>query len=241
MRNLQITVWNEYRHEKRNEHIGKLYPDGMHNAIAAYLKEQPGVAVRTATLDEPEHGLTDEVLANTDTLIWWAHTAHREVEDEIVNRVHARVLDGMGLIVLHSAHYSKIFTKLMGTSCSLKWREAGEKQRVWVIEHGHPIADGLGEYFEIEHAEMYGEPFDIPEPDTLVFISWFPGGEVFRSGCCYYRGRGRVFYFQPGHETYPIYYDPNVLRVIANAARWAAPGNGPKPVFGHSQPLEELP
>jgi trehalose utilization protein len=237
---IRVTVWNEYRHEKTNEHIGAIYPDGMHNAIGNYLKEQPGLEVRTATLDEPEHGLTENILANTDVLTWWGHGAHGEVADEIVDRVHARVLDGMGLICFHSAHYSKIFKKLMGTTCSLKWREAGEKERLWVIEHGHPIVEGLGEYFEIEHAEMYGEPFDIPEPDTLIFISWFPGGEVFRSGCCYYRGRGKVFYFRPGHETYPIYHDQNVLHVIANTVRWAAPGDGPKPVFGHSQPLEEL-
>lgn len=237
---VRVTVWNEYRHEKKHAGIAKIYPEGIHNAIGNYLKDQPGFEVHTATLDEPEHGLTEKVLANTDVLTWWGHAAHGEVKDEIVNRVHARVLDGMGLICLHSAHYSKIFRKLMGTTCSLKWREAGEKERLWVIEHGHPIVDGLGEYFEIEHAEMYGEPFDIPEPDTLIFISWFPGGEVFRSGCCYYRGRGKVFYFRPGHETYPIYHDKNVLRVIANAARWAAPGNGPKPVFGNAKPLEKL-
>jgi trehalose utilization protein len=237
---IRVTVWNEYRHEKRHEHIAKIYPDGIHNAIGNYLKAHPGFEVRTATLDEPEHGLTEQVLANTDVLTWWGHAAHHEVKDEIVNRVHARVLDGMGLICLHSAHYSKLFRKLMGTTCSLKWREAGEKERLWVITHGHPIVEGLGEYFEIEHAEMYGEPFDIPEPDTLIFISWFPGGEVFRSGCCYYRGRGKVFYFRPGHETYPIYHNQKVLHVIANAARWAAPGNSPKPIFGHSQPLEKL-
>ena len=237
---VRVTVWNEFRHEKSNEKIRALYPDGIHNAIASHLKKQSGLEVRTATLDEPSHGLTDEALNSTDVLIWWGHAAHGDVKDEIVNKVHARILDGMGFICLHSAHYSKIFRRLMGTSCSLKWREAGEKERVWVVAYGHPIADGLNEYFEIEHAEMYGEPFDVPEPDTLVFISWFPGGEVFRTGCCYYRGRGKVFYFRPGHETYPIFYDPNVLRVIENAARWAAPGNAPKPVFGHSKPLEKL-
>ena len=147
--------------------------------------------------------MTDDVLSSTDVLIWWGHAAHGAVEDAIAAKVRARVLDGMGLIVLHSAHYSKPFTGLMGTSCSLKWREAGEKERLWVIEHGHPIVEGLGEYFELEHAEMYGEPFDVPEPDTLIFVSWFPGGEVFRSGCCYYRGRGKIFYFRPGHEHIP--------------------------------------
>ncbi len=237
---IRVTVWNEYRHETSDDHIGKIYPGGIHNAIGNYLKRQPGFEVRTATLDEPEHGLTTEVLVATDVLIWWGHAAHTEVQDDVVNRIHGRVLDGMGLICLHSAHYSKIFMKLMGTTCSLKWRESGEKERLWVVAPGHPIVDGLDEYFEIEHAEMYGEPFDIPDPDTLVFISWFSGGEVFRSGCCYYRGRGKVFYFRPGHETHPIYYDANVSRVIANAVRWTAPINGPKPTFGNVQALEEI-
>jgi trehalose utilization protein len=163
------------------------------------------------------------------------------VRDDIVGKVCARVLDGMGLVVLHSGHYSKVFVKLMGTSCNLKWREMGEKERLWVIEPGHPIAEGIGEYIEIPHTEMYGERFDIPQPDKLVFVSWFAGGEVFRSGCCYHRGRGKVFYFRPGHETFPIFHHEEVLRVIANAVRWAAPVAGPVPTFGHVPvPLEPV-
>jgi trehalose utilization protein len=235
---IRVTVWNEYRHEKQHEEIAKLYPEGMHEAIAKHLRTQPGMEVRTATLDEPEHGLTEEVLGSTDVLTWWGHAAHAEVRDEIVKKVRQRVWDGMGLIVLHSGHFSKIFKSLMGTSCDLKWREIGEKERLWVVEPEHPIVDGIGECIEIEHTEMYGERFDIPQPDTLVFVSWFPGGEVFRSGCCYHRGRGKIFYFRPGHETFPIYYHPDVLRVITNAIRWAAPGDGPVPVFGNAKPLE---
>ncbi len=237
---IRVTVWNEYRHEKQHEEIAKLYPEGMHEAIAKHLRTQPGMEVRTATLDEPEHGLTDDVLAATDVLTWWGHAAHAEVRDEIVEKVRQRVWDGMGLIVLHSGHFSKIFKSLMGTSCDLKWREIGEKERLWVVEPGHPIVDGIGETIELEHTEMYGERFDIPQPDTLVFVSWFPGGEVFRSGCCYHRGRGKIFYFRPGHETFPIYYHPDVLRVIANAVHWAAPGDGPVPVFGNAKPLEGI-
>ena len=237
---IRVTVWNEYRHEKTNEHIAKLYPAGMHGAIANYLKAQPQMEVRTATLDEPEHGLTEEVLHNTDVLTWWGHMAHGEVKDDVVHQVYDRVLDGMGLIVLHSAHFSKIFRKLMGTTCNLKWREIGEKERLWVVEHGHPIVDGIGEYIELPHTEMYGERFDIPQPDALVFISWFAGGEVFRSGCCYHRGRGKVFYFRPGHESLPIYHHEGVLRVIANAVRWAAPVAGPKPIYGNVKPLEDM-
>ncbi|MGC9004539.1 MAG: ThuA domain-containing protein, partial [bacterium] len=233
---IRVLVWNEGRHEKLDKRVAEIYPEGIHGAIAKYLRTQPDMEVRTATLDEPEHGLTEEALNHTDVLIWWGHMAHHEVRDDIVERVYRRVLDGMGLIVLHSGHFSKIFRKLMGTTCDLKWREIGEKERIWVVEPGHPIAKGLGEYIELEHTEMYGERFDIPAPDELVFISWFEGGEVFRSGCCFYRGKGKIFYFRPGHETYPIYHNPEVLKVIENAVRWAAPSGGPTPQFGNRPP-----
>ncbi|MFQ6094591.1 MAG: ThuA domain-containing protein [Candidatus Bathyarchaeia archaeon] len=239
---IRVTVWNEFRHERENPQIAKIYPEGIHGAIAKYLSNLPEVEVRTATLDEPEHGLTDEVVKNTDVLVWWGHMAHSEVKDEVVEKVYRRiVLEGMGLIVLHSAHFSKIFKRLMGTTCNLKWREAGEKERLWVVTQGHPIAEGIDHYFEVEHAEMYGEHFDIPQPDELVFISWFQGGEVFRSGCCFYRGMGKIFYFRPGHETYPIYHEPNVLKVIGNAVYWTKPAERPKPIFGNVKPLEKLP
>jgi len=236
---IKVTVWNEFQHERMNEKIKRIYPDGIHSVIAGFLAKE-GFAVRTATLDQPEHGLTDEVLADTDVLIWWGHRAHKMVADEVVDKVHSRVLNGMGMVVLHSGHFSKIFKKLMGTTCNLKWREIGEHSRIWVVEPGHPIAAGLPPYFEIPHEEMYGERFDIPAPDTLVFISWFPGGEVFRSGCCFQRGMGKIFYFQPGHETYPVYYQPEIQQVIINAVRWAAPTPGPQPVFGNWKPLEEV-
>ncbi len=223
---IRVTVWNEFVHEKTNEAVGRLYPDGLHGVIAAALTESlgPQVAVRTATLDQPEHGLSEAVLSETDVLIWWGHAAHDQVDDSIADRVQQRVLEGMGLIVLHSAHASKIFRRLMGTGCTLRWREAAERERLWIVNPGHPIVAGLeGECFELDRTEMYGEYFDIPEPDELVLVSWFEGGEVFRSGCTFRRGKGKIFYFRPGHETFPIYYDPNVRRVIANAVGWAAP------------------
>lgn len=237
---IRVTVWNEYRHEKQHKHIAEVYPDGIHEAIAEYLRDQSGLVVKTATLDEPEHGLTPDVLDNTDVLIWWGHMAHGDVQDEIVDRVHQRVLNGMGLVVLHSGHFSKIFKRLMGTSCDLKWREANEKERLWVVSPGHPIVEGIGQYIELDHEEMYGEHFDIPEPDTLIFVSWFEGGEVFRSGCCYQRGAGKIFYFRPGHETHPTYYNAEVRRVIANGVRWAAPVVGPPRSFGNVKPLETI-
>jgi trehalose utilization protein len=235
---IRVTVWNEFRQEHTDPPVQAIYPDGIHAAIAAGLREHDGFQVRTAMLDEPDQGLSDAVLAETDVLTWWGHVAHPEVSDEVVDRVQARVLDGMGLIVLHAGHFSKIFKRLMGTSCDLKWREDGRRERLWVLDPSHPIAEGVGESFVLAEEEMYGEHFDIPPPDELVFVSWFEGGEVFRSGCTYRRGRGRVFYFRPGHETHPTYYDANVRRVIANAARWAADPHGARPTYGNAQPAE---
>jgi trehalose utilization protein len=225
---LRVTVWGEFEHEKTSKVVAAIYPDGMHQTIARGLTASlsSAVSVKTATLQEPEHGLTDAVLAQTDVLIWWGHCAHGKVQDAVVDRVHKRVLEGMGLIVLHSGHYAKIFKKLMGTGCGLKWREAAEKERFWVVNPSHAIADGLGEYFELPHEEMYGELFDVPEPEELIFISWFEGGEVFRSGCTWRRGKGKIFYFRPGHESFPTYHDANVQKVIANGVKWAAPSQG---------------
>lgn len=222
---MNITIWNEFRHEKQSEVVKKVYPNGIHMAIKEFLSKDQTMNIRTATLDEEMHGLSDDILNETDVLIWWGHMAHNEVCDELVEKIHNRVLCGMGLIILHSAHFSKIFRKVMGTTCSLKWREVGENERLWVIDPNHPIARGLGEYIDIPHVEMYGERFDIPTPDELVFISWFKGGEVFRSGCCYKRGLGKIFYFKPGHETFPIYHQSEIQQVIINAVNWANPIN----------------
>lgn len=231
---IRVTVWHEYRHEKKNPKVAELYPKGMHEAIAASLRTADDFVVRTATLDEPEHGLGEAVLADTDVLTWWGHMAHGDVKDEIVDRVVTRVLAGMGLIVLHSGHYAKVFRKLMGTTCNLKWREADDREILWVTRPGHPIVEGIDDHFILPREEMYGEFFDIPEPDETVLISTFSGGECFRSGVTYRRGAGKIFYFRPGHETYPSYYDANVLKVIHNGIRWAAPTRGVKPAeFGN--------
>ncbi|SFB33158.1 Trehalose utilization protein [Cohnella sp. OV330] len=237
---IRVTVWNEHRHEKTHEKVREVYPEGIHAAIGQGLGTD-AFEVRYATLDDDEeHGLSEQVLSETDVLFWWGHMAHGDVRDEIVDRVHARVLRGMGLIVLHSGHFSKIFKKLMGTSCDLKWREADEKERIWVVAPNHPIADGIGEYIDIEAEEMYGEHFDIPAPDELVMVSWFEGGEVFRTGCTFHRGQGKIFYFRPGHETYPTYYNEQVRRVLSNAAKWAAPSTREYPKYGNHKPLEAI-
>jgi len=224
MNPLRAVVWGENIHEQQDAAVAAIYPRGMHVAIAEGIREfLPAAEVSTATLQEPEHGLSAQRLATTDVLTWWGHRGHADVSDEVVERVQRRVLAGMGLIVLHSAHYSKIFKRLMGTTCSLTWRVAGERERLWVCNPGHPIAQGIDRYFELPREETYGEPFAVPTPDEQVFNSWFEGGEVFRSGCCWHRGNGKIFYFQPGHEIYPTYFDRSIRRVIANAVGWARP------------------
>ena len=235
----RVTVWNEYRHEHANPTVAALYPHGIHEAVAAPLRAQ-GLDVATATLDEPEHGLNASRLAATDVLVWWGHKAHGEVADAIVERVHARVLEGMGLVALHSAHFSKIFKRLMGTGCDLKWREADERERLWVVDPSHPIVAGLPEVITLEHEEMYGEHFDIPPPDELFLLSWFQGGEVFRSGCTWRRGKGRIAYLRPGHETYPTYHNAEIQMLIQNAVHWAAPVDTATPKRGNQPPLEPL-
>jgi trehalose utilization protein len=222
---MRVTVWGENVHEQTEEEVRARYPRGMHGAIAEGIADLLGaeVEVRTATLQEPEHGLAQAVLDDTDVLTWWGHAAHDAVDDAVVDRVQEAVLGGMGLVALHSAHYAKIFTRLLGTSCSLQWRDAGERELVWTVEPAHPIAAGVPQPIVIDAHEMYGERFDIPAPDELVFVSSFAGGEVFRGGCCFRRGAGRIFYFSPGDQEYPIYHHPDVRRVIANGVRWAAP------------------
>lgn len=235
---IRALVWGENVHENTNDVVAENYPKGMHERIAEALREDKNITASTATLQEPEHGLSVDVLNNTDVLLWWGHAAHGEVADEIVERVAERVWQGMGLIVLHSAHFSKIFKRLMGTPCALKWREAGERERLWVVNPRHPIAAGLPEYFELENEEMYGEPFSIPEPLETVFISWFQGGEVFRSGVTYRRGAGNIFYFRPGHETYPTYHDATVGKVLRNAVNWA---HNPQPAIAEPTNAPNVP
>ncbi|WP_144224712.1 ThuA domain-containing protein [Mesorhizobium amorphae] len=220
---IRTTVWGENIHERENSIVASVYPDGLHTAIANGLSKDTGILTKTVTLQDADQGCSPAILAETDVLVWWGHKAHGELSDQAVENVVRRVWSGMGLIVLHSGHFSRVFKALMGTPCSLKWREAGERERIWVVNPSHPIAKGLPENFVLEHEEMYGEPFTIPEPLETVFLSWFQGGEAFRSGVTFQRGAGKIFYFRPGHETYPTYYDGNVQQVLRNAVRWAAP------------------
>lgn len=231
MKRIRVTIWNENVHERSEGAFGDLvrgiYPDGIHNAIREGIASDD-FDVSAVSLDMPSQGLPDDLLAKTDVLFWWGHIAHDKVDDALVDRIQRRVFEGMGLVVLHSGHYAKIFKRLLGTPCSLRWRELGERERVWVVDRAHPIAQGLPESFSIPHTEMYGEPFMIPPEAHVVFMSWYEGGNVLRSGVTFERGAGKVFYFAPGHESFPIYRQPEILKILANAARWAAPAIPPQ-------------
>jgi trehalose utilization protein len=237
---IRVTIWNEYVHEKQEPSVGALYPEGIHGALAKSLAA-PDLAIRTATLEEPEHGLTQEVLNATDVLLWWGHAAHDKVDDAVVSRVQQRVWEGMGILIMHSGHMSKIFRVLNGTSSKLHWREAGDRERLWTIDPAHPIAAGIPEHFELPYEEMYGEPFMIAGDAHVIFMSWFEGGEVFRSGFTLQRGFGRMFYFRPGHEAFPTFYNANVLHVLANGIRWLKPTvNMPYPKTNVPTSLEPI-
>jgi len=236
----RVVVWNEFVHETRgDETVLAHYPDGIHAVVAAGLRELLGdeVDVSTATLAEPEHGLTEERLAETDVLLWWGHIAHDQVSDEVVERVVRHVQSGMGIIVLHSGHYSKPFTRLLGTTCSLRWRNAAERELVWTVAPTHPIAEGVPDPLVIPEQETYGEYFDVPTPDELIFLSTFTGGEVFRSGATWRRGLGKLFYFSPGDQEYPVYHQAEIRRVLANGVRWARPTQPRRELTADLHPL----
>lgn len=225
MRKINVTIWNEFIHEQARNPIGdyirQIYPAGIHEWLRSALAADD-LVIRTAALGEPEHGLPETVLNSTDVLVWWGHCAHDRVDDALVDKIQLRIQAGMGLIVLHSGHLSKIFRRMMGTSCRLRWREVGEKERLWVVAPGHPITENVPETFTLPNSEMYGERFDIPDDGKIIFMSWYEGGNVFRSGVTFLRDNGKIFYFAPGHESYPVYHDKNVLTIIGNAIRWAA-------------------
>jgi trehalose utilization protein len=227
---LRVTIWNEHVHEREDARVAELYPDGIHGALAAALgQHRPGDRVSCSTLADPDQGLGDDRLAATDVLVWWGHMAQAQVADERAERVRRRVLDGMGLVVLHSGHLAKPFTLLMGTACMLRWREGDDRCVMWTVDPGHPLAAGVPNPLVIPADEMYCEPFGIPAPDELVFVSSYSGGEVLRSGCCFRRGSGRIVYLSPGHETYPVYHQEGVRRLVANAVGWAAAPEGAAP------------
>lgn len=236
---MNITIYNEFIHEQTQAAVKAVYPEGIHAVLAEILGNEDNT-ISVVTLENHDTEASREILKNTDVLVWWGHLAHDKVSDDIVTMLQNQVLKGMGLVVLHSGHMSKLFMRLMGTSCDLKWREAGEKERLWVLDPIHPIMRGVPEYIELENEEMYGEFFDIPKPDDVLMVSWFTGGEVFRSACTFTRGHGKIFYFRPGHETYPTYYDPHIQSIIRNGVEWVVPAPKIHRAFGNRQALEVI-
>lgn len=227
---IKVLVWNEFDHEQRHQSVREIYPDGMHGCIRDFLKTNEDLEIRTATLfdntrtiSDKNAGFSDELLQDTDVLIWWGHAYHKDVPDEWVEKVVARINEGMGFIALHSTHHSKVFKALMGTRCNLQWRISDDHERLWNIAPNHPVMKDIPEYFELDGEETYGERFDIPSPDEVLMLGWYSGGEVFRSVCTFTRGVGRIVYIQPGHESYPTFHNQYIQKLITNAVYWTAP------------------
>lgn len=218
---MKVTIFTEFNASMESEEAKVSYPEGMNACLYDFISKEHDVKMIVHSKDDDGSELTEEILKNTDVLIWWGHWYHGLVSDDVINMVADYVNRGMGFIALHSAHESKIFQKLVGTSGALSWREMGENERLWIIERNHPIVAGIEDtHIDIEHEEMYGEPFSIPAPDELVLISWFKGGEVMRSGCVFNRGYGKIFFFRPGHETLPTYKHAQVQRIVLNAIEY---------------------
>ena len=231
MKKIRVTIWNEYRHEKRSEQVRAIYPEGIHKTIGAFLSECEDLEITYATLDDPHQGMPDEVLNNTDVLIWWGHTAHGEVDDALVERIRQRVYAGkMGFVPVHSGHHSKPFKQILGTTGNLSWGQ-DQKEIIWNLNPSHPIAAGIPDHFILDVEEMYGEPFYIPTPDEIIFGGWFEHGNMMRAGCTWRRGAGKIFYFQPGHERCPSFHNPYVQQIIKTGVHWAAPAD-----FGYEIP-----
>ncbi|GDX40551.1 trehalose utilization protein ThuA [Armatimonadota bacterium] len=248
MDKIRVLIWDENPSHAPKE----IYPHGINGAIAEGLEAlDPRIQATSINLDMAEQGCAEALLAEADVLFWWGHARHHEVTEETARRVFTNVHErGMGLVALHSAHYSKILQWVLACPGHLKggWREAepADTEEITVCAPRHPIAQGVSD-FTLDREEMYGSPFDVPPPQCVVLQSYFPlGGEYFPSGACWSVGRGktegftsgpgkgvgegegagRVFYFRPGHETYPTYYDPNVRQIMRNAAVWCARKSG---------------
>jgi trehalose utilization protein len=186
---LKVTIYNEGVHEKKEAAIAEIYPEGIHGQLKKVLSDE--FDVTTYTL-ETVNEITTEVLNNTDVLLWWGHMAHSEVKDELVERVKNRVYnDGMGFLPIHSAHHSKPFRAILGTTGNLAWGR-DQKAIVWNLNPTHPIAAGIPQHFEL-FEELYAEPFFIPKPDDLIFGTWYEDGNIFRGGCTLTRGLGKIF------------------------------------------------
>lgn len=275
---IRVVVWDEQQPAQKQAYDGRFL--GEH--IAAYLQKSPEFSVKSVKLDDPEQGLPNELLEQTDVLIWWGHIRNRDVRPELGKRIVERVKAGkLALITLHSAHWSQPFIQAMyerSTSDALAalpeaqrktakieytypagyvvpkqeapltpsskvetnadgsitlpiklplcvfsaYRADGKPGHVHTLLPQHPIAAGIPENFDIPQTEMYDEPFHVPAPDAVVFEERWDKGEHFRSGCVWNVGKGKVFYFRPGHETYPVYKQDVPLKILENAARWLA-------------------
>lgn len=235
---MNITIFNEYH---PNEHTGKAeknYPGGIHIALKSIFESQEYDVV-TATQEQACNGLTDEILDNTDVLLWWSKNWDNELLNSVADKVVSRIREGMGAVFLHSAKNSKPFLRLTGTTSAtapVSWKEPGESERLFVVSPAHPIAEGIPSGYVIPNEEPYCEYFDIPKPDDIVFLGGFGNGMCIRAGVTFTRGAGKIFFFQPGHDSFPVYNDKVIRRIILNAVNWAKPVAKPAPIAEETKP-----
>jgi trehalose utilization protein len=235
---INVLVWDEQQDVQVKSGA---YKNFLGNAVAEFLSKTDGLQVVSANINEPDQGLADDRIAAADVVVWWGHVRHKDVNDSKVESIVAKVKAGKaGFVALHSAHYSKPFKNLMGTNCGFKKVDANKNegfvQHLRVVSPMHPIAKGVKD-FDIPKTEIYGEPFEVPMPDAIVLYGHWDTGDSFPDVCCWTVGGkgvssaaakaanpgGRVVYFRPGHETFPIFHQPEVQRVVTNCVLWAAP------------------
>lgn len=235
---MRVVVWSE---GEVHGHEATGYPEGMPAAIADAVRGIPEAQVEIASIDDADQGVPDERLRQADVLLWWSHMRHEDLLSATVDRVVSAVEHGLGLVALHSAISSPVFRRLVGTTGGFGGWRHGDREVLWTVDPSHPICRGVEFPVVMPQQEMYSEPANLPTPDELVFISSFSGGEVFRSGITYRRGVGRIFYFSPGHEEYPVFLHPGVRGILANATSWAARDRVAGPDARHLQTRELSP
>jgi trehalose utilization protein len=276
---IRVVIWDERQPAQKS-----VYPNFLGNHLAEYLRNSERgrgarLQVRSVGIDDPEQGLSSDVLDNCDVLVWWGHQRHGEISADTAKGIVRRITSGqLSLIALHSAHWSRPFIEAMNersTRDALKSLTRRERKNVqisyippdmrlmrkdekltpwWtktagangttqlqiklpscvfpavradakpshvrILAKNHPIARGVPETFDISQTEMYDEPFHVPTPDAVIFEERWDAGERFRGGCLWNLGAGKVFYFRPGHETYPVFKEAAPLRLVENAVRW---------------------
>jgi trehalose utilization protein len=221
---VRVLLWSEQT-EPRD-----VYPTGISGALADHLNQHKEFEAKTAKLDDPDAGVGEAALAETDVLVWFGHKKHGAVPDDAVERVVKHIRErGMGFVGLHSTHFAKPLKKALNdTGAWSSYKNFGQPEQMWVVLPKHPIAKGLKD-FTIPKEEIYTEPFEVPEPEAVIVEGTWPSGHRNRECMVWTLDKGRFVYIRAGHEDYPIYFMPEMQTLVRNGVLWAAKKtNAPK-------------